>query len=53
MDRPGGAAADVHKDRLTKGAEIMSRKELEHQDMARSYYFELAIVFIVIQVLFG
>ena len=31
----------------------MSRKDLERQDMAQSYYIELAIVYIIIQVLFG
>ena len=31
----------------------MSRKELEHQDMARSYYIELGIAFVLIQLIFG
>ena len=31
----------------------MTRKELEHEDMANSYYIELGIVFILIQLIFG
>lgn len=31
----------------------MSRRDLERDDMARSYYFEIAVIFIIIQVLFG
>ena len=31
----------------------MSRKDLEHQDMARSYYLELGIIYVLIQLIFG
>jgi hypothetical protein len=52
MDSTGNHVANVRKDRL-KGAKLMSRKELEHHDKAQSYYLEIAIIFIIIQVLFG
>ncbi len=31
----------------------MSRKELERQDMANSYYIELGVAFVLIQLIFG